>query len=500
MPVKLSLANLGALPPEVGRPAYRREELSAGIVHVGLGNFHRAHMAVYLDELMNAGADRDWAIVGGGVRPQDSVMRERLATQDWLTTVVELEPGANAARVTGAMTDFVPVAPGCGPLIAAMADPRIRIVSLTVTEGGYFIDPATGRFDPANPEIVADARSPEAPGTVFGAILAALRRRRAAGHPPFTVMSCDNLPGNGHVALNAVAGLAGLQDPALAGWVRESVAFPDSMVDRITPATTDAMRAALRERFGIEDAWPVFCEPFRQWVIEDRFPQGRPAFEAAGATFTPRVAAYELMKLRILNGGHAIIAYPSALMDIHFVHEAMAHPLVRRLLRKIAEEEILPVVPPVPGQPLPAYLDLIESRFANPDVGDTIPRLCLDGSNRQPKFILPSTRDRLARGLPVTGLALESALWCRYLAGTTDSGRPVTVEDVQAARLGAHALRAKADPMAFLELSDIFGDVGTNPAFRGAFAAALGRLWREGTARTLEAYLALPPAAPLPPH
>lgn len=497
MTVKLSLAALPDLPGAVATPRYDRARLSPGVVHIGVGNFHRAHQAVYLDDLFNAGRDHDWALIGAGVRPDDAAMRATLGAQDWLTTVVEMEPGARRPRVTGAMIGFAEVAADNAPLIAAMADPRIRIVSLTVTEGGYFIDPATGVFDPSHRDIAADAANPGAPVTAFGAILAALERRRAAGAAPFTVMSCDNIPGNGHVTENAVTGLAALRDPALADWIRAEVAFPNSMVDRITPATTDARRASLAADYGVTDGWPVFCEPFRQWVMEDRFCAGRPAFETVGVTFSDQVAAFELMKLRILNGGHAAIAYPAALLDIRYAHEAMAHPLVSGFFGKMAREEVIPVVPPPPGVALAEYLDLIERRFANTEIADTIARLCFDGSNRQPKFILPSTRDRLARGWPVTGLALESALWCRYLHGTSESGAAIAIEDVNAARLQAAARKARAEPLAFLALEDIFGDVGRSPAFRDAFSAALAGLWRDGVAATLSRYLALAPGASL---
>jgi mannitol 2-dehydrogenase len=386
------------------------------------------------------------------------------------------------------MTDFLP--PMDGPAItAALASPSIRIVSLTVTEGGYFVNPATGRFDPGNPAIVADAANPSAPGTVFGLILAGLEARRAAGHPPFTVMSCDNVPHNGRVCRDAVAGLAAARDPALADWVRGEVAFPNAMVDRIAPATSDRERAITRDEFGIDDAWPVFCEDFLQWVVEDAFPAGRPAFEAAGAEFVADVTPWETMKLRILNAGHAIIAYPSGLLDIHFVHEGMEHPLVRAFLGRVEREEIIPIVPPVPGTDLDGYFRKVEERCLNPKIGDTIRRLCLDGSNRQPKFVIPSIRDRLARGLPVEGLALESALWCRYCEGTTDSGRVTEPNDPSWDRLQAQARAAKADPAAWLAMRDIYGDTADAPAFRDAFARWLAALWQDGTAATLQRYL-----------
>jgi mannitol 2-dehydrogenase len=485
----LSLGTLGALPAAVSRPKYSREALRPGILHIGVGNFHRAHQAIYLDDLFNAGRDLDWALLGAGVRPGDEAMRRALAPQDWLTTVLELEPGANKARVSGSMVDFVPVSEDARAIVAALNDPVLRIVSLTVTEGGYCIDPATGAFNPEHPEIRYDAAHLDAPRSVFGVLVTALRRRRERGQAPFTVMSCDNIPHNGHVTLEAVVGLADLVDPALAAYIRESVAFPNSMVDRITPATTDRERAILEERFGVRDNWPVFCEPFRQWVLEDRFPAGRPALEEVGVTFTAEVAAFELMKLRILNGGHAAIAYPAGLLGIHFVHDAMADPLVRGFLDKLEVEEIIPCVPPVPGVDLKDYYQLIATRFANPDVGDTIPRLAQDGSNRQPKFILPSTRDRLREGASVNGLALESALWCRYCAATDDTGAPITLNDPNAGRLTPAALAAKAEPAAFLALRDIFGDIADALPFRNAFGAALRSLWRDGTRATLQRYL-----------
>jgi len=320
-------------------PAYDRSKLTPGIVHIGLGNFHRAHMAVYLDDLFALGQGHDWAILGAGVREGDAKMREALIAQDCLSTVIELDPKGKSARRIGSMIGFLPVEPHNGALIVAMSDPAIRIVSLTVTEGGYFIDPATGAFDPTHPEIVADAARPHR--TAFGAIIAALKARRAAGVPPFTVMSCDNLPGNGHVTQAALTGLARLSDPALADWIASNVAFPNGMVDRITPATGPRERA-MAQAFGLDDPVPVTCEPFRQWVLEDNFPQGRPALEKVGVTLTPHVHAYELMKIRILNGGHATIAYPGGLLDIEYVHEAMAHPLIRGFLDKVETEEVIP--------------------------------------------------------------------------------------------------------------------------------------------------------------
>ncbi|EXL06788.1 mannitol dehydrogenase family protein [Aquamicrobium defluvii] len=491
MTVKLALKTLAALPAGVARPRYARDSLSPGILHFGVGNFHRSHQAVYLDDLFNAGIGHDWALVGAGVFEGERANRDKLGAQDWLTTVVEQDENHIDARVTGAMVDFI--VPGdTAAIVGRLADPAIRIVSLTITEGGYFIDPASGHFDPAHPGIMADAGNIASPKTVFGLMLAGLMRRRAAGIVPFTVMSCDNIPHNGRVTADGVIGLARLVDDELADWVARTVAFPNSMVDRITPATTDRERAILADDFGVGDNWPVFCEPFRQWVLEDRFTAGRPPLEQAGVQFVADVAPYELMKIRILNGGHAAIAYPAGLMDIHFVHEAMQEKLVRDFLARVEHEEIIPTVPPVPDTSIEDYYRLIEKRFSNPKIGDTVRRLCLDGSNRQPKFIIPTIADRLKAGERIAGLALESALWCRYCFGTTDSGAVIEPNDPNWDRMQATAKAARSDPGAWLAMEDIYGDVRRSPVFSAAFATALQDLWANGARETLRRYLSSP--------
>ncbi|QWW67337.1 mannitol dehydrogenase family protein [Rhizobium sp. WYJ-E13] len=487
MTCKLSLATLAEAAKTAAIPAYERASLKAGIVHFGVGNFHRAHQAIYLDDLFNAGSDHNWAIIGAGVLPSDAAMRDKLAAQDFLTTVVEQDNNKTAARVTAPMIDILPVGEP-DVIIAKLADPEIRIVSMTITEGGYFID-ASGKFNPAHPAIAADGQSPSAPKTVFGLIVAGLKVRKDKGIAPFTVMSCDNIPHNGVVTANAIVGTAKLSDPAFADWIKANVSFPNGMVDRITPATSQREIDFLKENFGIEDNWPVYCEEFKQWVLEDKFPMGRPALEKVGVTFVPDVTPYEHMKIRILNGGHAAIAYPAALMDIHFVHESMENDLIRAFLAKLENEEIIPIVPPVPDTSLADYFKLIERRFLNPKIADTIPRLAQDGSNRQPKFILPSTLDNLRQGRDVVGLALVSALWCRYFFGKSDSGKDIVFNDASAERLHEAAVKAKDDPAAFLVFDDIFGEVAKSELFRKRFARALKTLWEKGTKETLQLYL-----------
>ena len=485
---KLSLANLPGLAPGVARPTYERASLTAGIAHIGVGNFHRAHQAFYLHRLFNTGRDHDWAITGAGIKPYDAAMRDKLAAQDWLTTIVELDPEGFSAEICGSMVGYDATDPES--LVMLLSQPHIRIVSLTVTEGGYYLNAKTGGFDNTHPDMVADAVNPGNPQTVFGAVIAAAMARRAAGTAPFTVMSCDNLPGNGHVAAGTVLGLAAMMDGDQAEWIGANIAFPNGMVDCITPATGPRELDIVRTRFGIEDAAPVVCEPFRQWVMEDVFPGGRPALEDVGVEFVSDVAPYELMKLRILNGGHATIAYPAALMGIEYAHDAMRDPLVAGFLEKLEFTEIIPTVPEIPGVSLADYYKTVVRRFSNQALGDTIARLCLDGSNRQPKFILPTAMARLEAGQPVDGLALEVALWCRYCAGTDDAGKEIFLDDPSADRLRAQALRAKDEPTEYLAMRDIFGPLADSEPFRTAFSRSLRDLWRDGTAATLRRYLA----------
>ena len=487
MSVRLSAATLEDIAGKAAVPGYDRAKLSPGILHFGVGNFHRAHQAVYLDALFETGEGHDFAIVGAGVMPSDAAMRDKLAGQDYLTTVVEQDNARTSARVTGPMVDMLKV--GDTPaIIEKLADPAIRIVSLTVTEGGYFID-SDGVFDPGHPAIAADGANPDAPKTVFGLIGAGLKLRRERGVQPFTVMSCDNIPHNGKVCRAAVVGTAKLSNAELADWIDTAVSFPNGMVDRITPATSQREIDHCRETFGIDDAWPVYCEEFKQWVLEDDFPAGRPALEKVGVQFVPDVAPYETMKIRILNGGHAIIAYPAGLMDVHFVHEAMENDLVARFLDKVEADEVLPIVPPVPDTGLADYYALIKRRFANPKIGDTVRRLCLDGSNRQPKFIVLSILDNLKAGRDPVGLALESALWCRYCRGVTDSGAVIEPNDPNWDRLVERAKASESDPMAWLAMTDVYGSLKDEPRFAEPFAKWLKMLAEKGTAETLKSYL-----------
>jgi len=478
---------LNRLPDAVARPNYDLDNLSPGIVHIGLGNFHRAHQAWYLHRLMQKGLALDWAIVGAGVRAPDTAMRDRLLAQDCLTTLIELRPDGTSAEVCGSMIDFLPVEPDNASLIAQMADPAIRIVSLTVTEGGYFVNPATGAFDPSHPDIAHDAKNPSTPRTAFGAIIAALRLRRDAGNGPFTIQSCDNLRGNGDITRDTVLSLARLSDPALADWIAEACSFPNSMVDCIVPATGPAEIAAAHS-FGTDDHAPVTHENFRQWVIEDDFCAGRPEWDKVGATFTSEVHAYEAMKIRILNAGHQVLANAGELLGVETIADCMSHPAIAPFWRKVEQDEIVPHVDDVPGMTATAYVELIERRFANPAIRDTTRRVAFDGASRHAGFVLPVLRAGLDAGTSIEGLALVEALWARMCAGKREDGSIIAPNDPNWDALQSTAHAARETPSLWLEQKAIYGDLPENPRFAAAFDRWLRRIWVDGTEAALSSY------------
>jgi len=485
--MKLNLANLTVLPDGVRRPTYDRADLSAGIVHIGLGNFHRAHQAWYLHRLMDQGLAHDWAILGAGVRPADAAQRTKMLEQDCLTTLIELDPSRKSAEVTGSMIGFIPVAEDNAPLIAQMADPAIRIVGLTVTEGGYYVA-ADGNFDAKHPDILHDAAHPDTPKTAFGAIIAALHLRKAKGAGPFTCQSCDNLQGNGDILRQTVLGLAEMSNADLAAWIDDTVTFPNSMVDCIAPATGPTELALVRE-FGIEDSVPVTHENFRQWVIEDKFCAGRPDWDRVGATFTQDVHSFEAMKLRLLNAGHQIIATPGELLSVETIAATMANPLILGLFRKIEIEEIVPHVAAVPGMAPLDYVDLVERRFSNPEIRDTTRRVAFDGSSRHAGFLHPIIRDALAADAPIEGLTLVEALWARMCAATREDGSAIAANDPFWDILEANAKIAKNNPQAWIEQDQFYGDIGQNARFGESFTRWLRLVWDEGTEAAIRTYL-----------
>ncbi len=487
--MKLSNANLLNFPDEIAKPTYDRSTLTPGIVHIGLGNFHRAHQSWYLHRLMQQGEAMDWAIIGAGVRTGDEAQRERLSSQDYLTTLVELDPAGRSAEIVGAMIDFVPVQEDNGALIAQMADASIRIVSLTVTEGGYFVDPVTNAFDKNHADIQHDAANPGSPRTAFGAMVAALKRRHENGSGPFTCQSCDNLQGNGDILRQTVVSLARLSDPKLAEWIDTNCSFPNSMVDCIVPAT-GPKELELVKSMGIEDAAPVTHENFRQWVIEDDFCAGRPDWDKVGATFTNDVHGYEAMKICILNGGHQLLANAGEILSINYISGCMEHSAIGDFFRSVATKEISPHVAPVPGMTPHAYVDLIDQRFSNPEIVDTVRRVAFDGSSRHPGFLIPTLRAALEGGQQAEGLILSQALWARMCAGVREDGSPIEANDPNWDALKSAAIAAQKNPQVWLDQSDIYGDLAKNQTLRSSFNRWLELIWAEGAETAIQTYLA----------
>ncbi|MGO1317681.1 MAG: mannitol dehydrogenase family protein [Cellulomonadaceae bacterium] len=475
----------------VSLPGYDRGAITPGIVHFGVGGFHRAHQAVALDRLMEAGQAMDWGIVGAGVLPGDARMRDALQAQDGAYTLLVKHPdGHREARVIGSIVGFLYGPDDPEALLDQMTSAATRIVSLTITEGGYEIDRVTGEFAPS-PEVLADAeRADSAPTTAFGYIVEALARRRAAGTAPFTVMSCDNIQENGHVTKGSLTAFARLRDPELADWITEHVAFPSSMVDRITPVTTEADRATLLADFGVSDAWPVVAEPFFQWALEDAFTLGRPPYEAAGVQIVPDVRPYEFMKLRLLNASHQGMCYFGTLMGYTYAHEAASDPLIETLLRRYMDREATPTLPEVPGIDLRDYKDTLIERFQNPEIADTLARLCAYSSDRIPKWLVPVVVDQLALADPHVELsAAIIASWARYAEGRDEHGEPIDVVDLAADRVRQVAATQGLDSDVFLRIRDFFGDLADDERVAEPYRSTLASLHERGARRTLETVL-----------
>ncbi len=485
--MKLTQATLADLPPKIARPTYDRSKLTPGIVHIGLGNFHRAHQAWYLHRLMETGIAHDWAILGAGVLPYDEKQRKLLASQDYLTTLIELGPDGSSAEIVGSMIGYVPVQEGNAPLINQMAKSEIRIVSLTVTEGGYFVDPVSQSFNESHPDILHDAEHPSRPRTAFGAIVAALKRRREQCLGPFTCQSCDNLQANGTILKNTIIELARLSDTDLADWIEANAAFPNSMVDCIVPAT-GSKELKLAAAFGVNDAVPVTHENFRQWVIEDEFCAGRPAWDRTGATFTDDVRAFEAMKIRILNGGHQLIANAGEVLSVAYISECMEHPLIGRYFRKVAGSEISAQLHDVPGMDARSYVALINNRFSNPNIADTVRRVACDGSSRHTGFVLPTLKDALDNGAPCDGLVLSQAIWARMCEGTREDGSEIEPNDPIWGKLKTVASAAKSDPGQWLQQRDLYGDLIENADVRTRFESWLRMIWDRGIEAALRNY------------
>lgn len=483
---RLSASTVDRLRDGVAVPAYDRATLTAGIVHFGVGGFHRAHQAMFLDRLMAEGMALDWAICGVGVLPVDSHMRDVMREQDCLYTLVLKHPdGRREARVIGSIIEYLFAPDDPEAVIEKLASSATRIVSLTITEGGYSIDPVTGDFDASAPAIAADLAENAVPSTAFGLIVEAIRRRRERGIDPFTVMSCDNIQENGRVARGSFAAFAALRDPELGEYVRDEVPFPNSMVDRITPVTTDEDRAEIASDFGIEDTWPVVCEPFAQWVLEDDFSLGRPPWEDVGVQVVDDVEPYELMKLRLLNASHQALAYLGYLAGYRYAHEAASDPVLARFVREYMDREATPTLRPVPGVDLELYKGQLIERFSNPEIRDTLARLAAESSDRIPKWLVPVVREQLASGGEVTRSVAVIAAWARYAEAQDEQGNPIAVVDRLRDSLVPIAQRYESEPRAFIQNRALFGDLVDDPRFLADYDRLLRSLHDVGAMETM---------------
>lgn len=487
---RLNATLLPSLPPGIRRPGYDRAALGIGIAHLGLGAFHRAHQAVYTEERLEAG-ETGWGISGLSLR--SPAVRDALAPQDGLYTVLTRAPGGDEARIIGSVVETLTVPEQPELALRRLAAPQTRIISLTVTEKAYGRD-ASGALDESHPDIRADLAGGAFPRSVPGLLAAALRARAENGAGAVTLMTCDNLPDNGGTLSRVLSRFVALRDPALAGWMADHVSFPATMVDRIVPATTEAERAAIAA-LGYTDAWPVVAEPFSQWVVEDRFAHGRPRWEDAGALMVGDVHAYELMKLRCLNGAHSSLAYLGAVAGIATVSEAMAEPLLAAFLRRLWTQDVIPTLPPVPGIDLPGYTAQLEERFRNPAIRHRLLQIAMDGSQKLPQRLLRPAAERLAQGKVPAAIALAVAAWMRFLLGEDETGGSHAIDDPMGTKLAEVARGAGRDAdalsTALFALPEVFDpSLAAHAGFRAAVRDALAVLLRDGVRPALRAALA----------
>ena len=479
----LSRTAFPALPADFEKPLFDMRRVTPAIVHIGLGGFHRAHMARYTHDLMGQDGDTlGWGIVGAGLRASDKELLDALAAQDGLYSLIEREGERENRVVIGSIVATIDASLSTDALLSAIDAPATRIVSTTVTENGYHLDRATKTLDFGSPAIAADLADPRHPRTVPGILVEAYRRRRASGMSAFTSLCCDNIQHNGTVLKGCVLAFADRLDPDLTEWIEANASFPNSMVDRITPVPTSEEIAAFRAETGIDDGAPLHAEIFRQWVIEDDFVNGRPAWEKVGAQFVKDVTPYEFMKLRLLNASHLAIAAPGQLGGYALISETIEDPLMRRYMAALMDRETGPTLMPVPGIDLPRYKQQLIDRFANRAIRDTAQRVNTDAPVN---YLLEPIRDRLASDQPIDLLALGLAAWCRRLTGRGEQGEPIAVIHPMADLLASKAREGGKDPSPLLSITELFGPVGRDPRLVSAVGGWLAAIYDNGMMATM---------------
>ena len=492
--MKLNQHNLSQISVQLPCPTYNRQQLKTGIVHIGVGGFHRSHQAYCIHQLLAKHQATDWAICGVGIRAADQNMATVLQQQDGLYTLVTQHPnGKVESEVIGAIKEYLLAVDTPQQVIDRMAHPDTKIVSLTITEGGYNFNPITGDFNFENPAIQHELAHPDEPKTVYGFLTAALRKRRANGLPPFTILSCDNIQHNGDVARKMVLTFAKKQDAVLADWIAQEVSFPNSMVDRITPVTTPELINYLKNEHDIADAWPVVCEPFIQWVIEDNFSNGRPPLEKLGVQFVPDVTPYEKMKIRLLNAGHSVLGIPGAIHGHPTIDACMKDSVFAKFMRQFMDEEVTPILGEIAGIDMDKYKDSLEERFANPNIKDSVSRICSESAAKLPKFLIPTLKENLANGGSIKYATFLLAAWCYYSdKEINEKNEPLEIIDTKKASLNRAAKQTTNDWTAFLKQPALFGTLSENARFSAAYTKAVQSIYKAHNIRKLMKAITLP--------
>ena len=485
--MELNQKNLDNLSNRISCPEYDRKSLATGIVHIGVGGFHRSHQAYYIHRLLQKNDADNWAICGVGLREGDRNMYNVLKEQDGLYTLVTQHPNGNIENeIIGSITEFLLAVDDPQAVIDKLASETTKIISLTITEGGYNFNSSTGEFDFENPEIQHELRNPNEPKTVYGYLTAALKKRRANGLPPFTIMSCDNIQHNGNVARKMVLAFAKKQDPQLASWIEKEVSFPNSMVDRITPVTTKEIIDYLKNEYDLQDKWPVLCEPFIQWVIEDNFSNGRPQLENVGVQFVPDVTPYEKMKIRLLNAGHSVLGITGAVHGHTTIDACMRDEVFAKFMRDFMNKEVTPILGSIEGIDIEEYKNNLEIRFGNPNIKDSVSRICSESSAKLPKFLIPTLLENLEKGGSINYATFLLAAWCLYShKRLNNKGEPLEIIDEQKNELHKAAKETENNWTAFLEQSRIFGNLINNERFKNEYTSIIQTLYEKNNIRHL---------------
>lgn len=468
-PIQLNKANLNTLPTDVYVPTYNREEVRAGIVHIGIGGFHRAHQAYFIDRLLEQGMATEWGICGVALLESDRKIYDVLSEQNGLyTLMIPDAEGKFSASVIGSIVELLYAPANPSVVIHKMADKSIRLITMTITEGGYNFT-SSGSFNWENDAVLWDLQHPDQPKTVFGYLYAALKLREVQGLDGLTIQSCDNMEHNGDILQRMLYAFIAKADPEMIDWLDAHVTFPNSMVDRITPVTTDSLKTILAEDFGLLDGWPVACEPFYQWIIQDTYTSGRPAWEQVGAQLVLDVTPYEKMKIRLLNGGHTLVGLAGYLSGYRYIHESVADPMIAGLLRQYMNEEVTPTLDEVPGIDQDEYKNTLIERFKNPFIKDEVARIISESSAKFPKFILPVVSDLIKdnRGVGIT--ALIAVYWYQYLK--LNLSVPHNVQDVMATALLNSVAQAEQEqnPLLFFNHAEVFGNIKEQRVFTESF-------------------------------